>query len=120
MAFDPNAVINPIIDEVKSGKLTSEYAAFKSADTMTKVITVVMVLAFLAELTANAFGVDTKLGMILTAIVAVVAKVLNLLGVLGYTKSRTDVKVADSSAAVVLGPPIQLGTMDNADAKAGG
>lgn len=107
MPFDPSQ-LQPLVDKLKEpGELSSEYAAFKSSDRMTKVVTIVMVLSFLAELIANACGVDTRLGMILTASIAVVAKVLNLLGVLGIVKSRTDVKTAaaDVVASQPLGPP---------------
>ncbi len=108
MPFDPSQ-LQPLVDKLKEpGVMSSEFQAFKSSDAMTKAVTVLMLLAFVGELIANACGVDTRLGMILTASVGVVAKVLNLLGVLGYTKARADVKVAAAgivAAQPVLGPP---------------
>lgn len=108
MTFDAHA-FQPLVDKLKEhGELSSEYAAFKSADRLNRIIMIVMIVSFVAEMIANACGLDTKLGMILTAAIGIIAKVLNLMGAMGYVKSRTDIKTA-AAMVVSSAPPAPLG-----------
>ncbi len=120
MSFDPTK-LQPALDALqKPGELTTEYAAFKSAATMSKIVMVVGLLVFVGSMIAAAFGADTKVGEIVGASVAILSQFLKIVNTLGYTKSRTDVKTAASdavqavaasdatqavAAAAVMGPP---------------
>ncbi len=106
MTFDPmklTAVMNKL---ASPGELTTEYAAFKSASFWQKVTLAVGLLVLAGSAVAEALGTDSRWGMGIGAGIAVIAKVLNFLQVLGYGSQRADVKVAASDAAsVILGPP---------------
>jgi hypothetical protein len=82
----------------KPGATTSEFAEAQSAGALAHAATLLGLVAAFGSSLAGAFGADTKLGIIAGAIVAVAGVLSRTLVSLGYTKSRTDVKVASSEA----------------------
>ncbi|MFH1738992.1 MAG: hypothetical protein ABIH23_08270 [bacterium] len=81
------------------GKTTSEYEVTQSASS-TGILVVILgaIVAIGPEVMNAVFGgnMDSKVAIICGAIIAIGGTLLKTLTSLGYVKSRTDVKVADS------------------------
>lgn len=101
--------LQPILDTVlKSGELTSEYKAMRSATMGARLMWGLGLLGMIGASVAACFGVTTKIGAIAGAIASVAGIGAEVLVNLGYAKSRSDVKAAAADTAstmAMMGPP---------------
>lgn len=87
---------------LKPGEETSEYAVAQSVKVWAIVFAILGMIDTIGSSIAASLGADTKLGIIVGAVVTVAAIVAKTLASLGYSKARADVKVA---IATPLTPP---------------
>jgi len=80
--------------EVKSGAETSEFAVAKSGSFWGVVSIVLGALVVVGSSIAEIAGADTKLGIIIGAVIGIAGTVQKLLTDRGYIASRTQVKSA--------------------------
>lgn len=84
------------MSEVKPGKETTEYEVTKKNNFWAVVAVIVGVITTAGSAIADAFGADSKIGVIVGGIVTVAALAQKWLVNAGYVKSRTAVKEAAS------------------------
>ena len=84
---------------VTPGKDTSEYDAVKKTAGIAKVMTVLGLIVTFGGSIVQALGVDSKVGIIAGAVVAIAGVLIEMLNGLGYAKARSLVK-ASAAAAV--------------------
>ena len=77
---------------ITPGKETSEFAQTNGAALMANVLTILGVIGSFGSGISGALGADTKIGVIVGAVVAIAGILSRTLVTLGYTKSRTDIK----------------------------
>ena len=82
------------VAEVKPGVETSEHKEVQNAKIWSTVATIMGFIITLGGTIGTALGTDSKIAIIVGAVVVCVSEVRRMLVQLGYIKSRTDVKVA--------------------------
>jgi hypothetical protein len=79
---------------LKSGAATSEFSVAQSVKTWAIVLSVLGMVESFGSMVAQSMGADTKIGVLVGAVVAIAGIIGKTLVSLGYSKSRADVKVA--------------------------
>lgn len=79
---------------LKPGTQTSEYAVARSNNWISILVSVVGLITAAGSAVVEAIGTDSKIGIVVGAILAVLGIVTKTLTDLGYIKSRTEVKAA--------------------------
>ena len=83
-------------NNTKSGVETSEFKVAKSGSFWGIVSIVIGTLITVASIVAEIAGSDTKLGIVVGAVIGVVGGIQKLLTDRGYIESRTKVKIAST------------------------
>ena len=81
-----------------SGVNTSEYALANSVKFWSILFAVLGMVESIGATVASSLGADTKIGIIVGAVVTVAGVIGKTLASLGYSKARADVKVAAAEA----------------------
>lgn len=81
-------------DPVKPGVETSEYAMAASSNWLSVVLTILGVIVSIGSALLPGLGENTKVGIIVGAVVAIAGVVSKALVSMGYSASRSEVKAA--------------------------
>jgi len=85
--------------KVTPGVETSEHAVVQKTASVAKLMTILGLIVTFGGSIVQALGVDSKVGIIAGAVVAIAGVLIEMLNGLGYAKSRAIVK-ASAAAAV--------------------
>lgn len=88
-----------MMEEVKTGADTSEFAVTQSAGLMGTIATIIGIIIAVASAVASMTGETSVAGVIAGAVVAIGGQIQRTLTALAYTKSRTEVKLAAGSGS---------------------
>jgi len=94
----------------EAGKDTSEFQVTQSSSAWAIVSMVLGFIITVGSSVAQTLGVESKLGIVVGALVTMAGTFLKTFTSLGYIKSRTEVKTTESAAGAVNTTPTQPGT----------
>jgi hypothetical protein len=104
----PEVIPSPTQAQAKAlapGDTTSEHTAYLSADWWSMITTILGIVTLLGSAVLEVIGKDSKWGVIVGGVIAVVGQLSKTLGTNAFISSRTQVKAAALKGPSV-GPPV--------------
>lgn len=92
--------LQPVLDLLaKAGEETSEFKKAKAAGTMAMILFALGLVGLIAGVATNAFGDNSKVGIVCTALASVAGVIAKAMVSMGYSSARADTKTAAAEMA---------------------